>query len=109
MGGLKPPTLQQIWGYKANTGHIGTNHWSVVSNIDCPDGTVRLYDTLHTKKLSPSTIQIIADLVLPSGSELEIQIMDVQRQSDGLYPLVPNSRYKSWTSRDKVMVIPAVC
>ncbi len=89
MGGLQPPTLQQVRGYKANTGqfvqiiHIGNNHWSVVSNIDCPDGTIRLYDTLHTKKLSPSTIQIIADLVLPSGSKLEIQIMDVQRQSDG--------------------------
>ena len=55
----------------------------MVSNIGCQDGTANVYDTMY-KSLRPSITHIIANLVCTTLTELTIQMMDVQKQDNGL-------------------------
>ena len=47
MAGLKPPTLQNIFGFHAHSGefvqviHVRKNHWCVVSTVGCLSGVVQ--------------------------------------------------------------------
>ena len=39
--------------------HINGNHWALITTIDCPEGTVKIYDPLYNLL----SIKIIANLI----------------------------------------------
>ena len=88
--GLEPPTLEQINGFRAHTDNfiqtlnIGNNHWIVVSTVGCPQGTVNVYDTMHTelRNIPSSTISTIARLTVCSLSQLTIRTVGVDPQKN---------------------------
>ena len=74
IGGLQLTTLQQVRGFVVHRSefvqiiNVDSAHWCVVSNIDCKQGEVNIFDTMYTEVQS-SSIPIIASLVfcnLPS-------------------------------------------
>lgn len=59
--------------------HNGSNHWLTATNMDCPVGIVRVYDSLH---FAPNQCvkQALALMCHTDKCFLEIQLMDVARQ-----------------------------
>ena len=88
MRGLQSPVLQQTLAFQVHSGkflqiiHVGGNHWCTVSNVDCGDGVVDVYDSLHSS-VSNATLRVIASLVYSSASKLVVRMMNVGRQSNG--------------------------
>ena len=66
------------------------NHWILVSSIGCASATVKVYDSLHGT-LSSATKCLVADMLQSKSSEITIQYVDVQWQSNtydcGLFAL----------------------
>ncbi len=90
MAGLQPPTLAQRQAFDCHKDQIfvqiiivGNNsHWCVVSNVGCDEGTVNVYDTMNPRP-SNITVRVVCSLVFCSTPTLSINMMDVQRQSNG--------------------------
>ena len=53
IGGLQPPTLQEVRGFRVHSGefvqiiNVSNMHWCVVSTVDCEPGEVKVYDTMY--------------------------------------------------------------
>ena len=83
--GLQPPTLEQINGFEAHSGHflqvlnVGRSHWIVVSNLGCERNVVNVYDTMYMS-LPSSTVDTIARLVFCPSPILTIRMVDVDLQ-----------------------------
>ena len=88
MAGLQPPTLQRVFAFQVHSGefvqiiHVRNNHWCVVSTVGSQSGVVRVYDSLY-KTLSKETEYLIASMVHVPSSDLQIVMMDVDKQSNG--------------------------
>ena len=89
MSGLQTPILQTVSAFQVHRGefvqiiNVGNSHWCTVSNIGCDkDGVVNVYDTLYPS-VSNDTIRIIASLIYSDASKLVVQMMDIERQSNG--------------------------
>ncbi|XP_064386971.1 uncharacterized protein LOC135335416 isoform X2 [Halichondria panicea] len=89
MEGLQPPTLAQRQAFDCHKDQIfvqiiivGNSHWCVVSNVGCDEGTVNVYDTIFARP-SNITVRVVCSLVSCSTPTLSINMMDVQRQSNG--------------------------
>ena len=61
---------------------IGGCHWCTISNIECDDGVVNVYDSMYSSA-SSGTIKLIASLVFSPAEQLIVRMMDVGRQSNG--------------------------
>ena len=87
MSGLQPPTLQQTMAFDVHRGefvqilHVHNSHWCAVSNVGCDDGVVNYYDSLYPS-VSSATMRTIASLLFSPASELVVNVMGVQRQSN---------------------------
>lgn len=87
MAGLQPPTLQKVFAFQVHSGefvqiiHVRNNHWAVVSTVGCQSGVVCVYDSLY-KRLSKETEYLIASMVHVPSSDLQIIMMDVEKQSN---------------------------
>ena len=88
VGGLQPPTLQEVRGFRVHSGefvqiiNVSNMHWCVVSTVDCEPGEVKVYDTMY-RTVQKCTIPIIAGLLDCQLPSLKIHMMDVGRQSNG--------------------------
>ena len=88
MAGLQPPTLQRVFAFQVHSGefvqimHVRNNHWCVVSTVGCQSGVVRVYDSLY-KTLFKKTEYLMASMVHVPSSDLQIVMMDVEKQSNG--------------------------
>ena len=88
MAGLQPPTLQRVFAFQVPSGefvqiiHVRNNHWCVVSTAGCQSGVVHVYDSLY-KTLSKETVYLIASMVHVPSSDLQIVMMDGDKQSNG--------------------------
>ena len=88
MAGLQPPTLQKVFAFQVHSGefvqiiHVRNNHWCVVSTVGCQSGVVCVYDSLY-KTLSKETEYLIASMVHVPSSDLNIVMMDIEKQSNG--------------------------
>ena len=88
ISGLQNPILQQTLTFQVHRGefvqviNVRNNHWCAVSNIDCGEGEVRVYDSMYPS-ISTGTLRVIASLVFSSASQLVVKMMDVGRQSNG--------------------------
>jgi len=58
-------------------------HWFVVSNIGCENGEVRVFDTLLLQA-SKDSLRVISSMVFCELTSLSVQMMNVQRQSNGV-------------------------
>jgi hypothetical protein len=59
--------------------HVNSSHWITASNIGCPLGTVRVYDSLGFTKDWRLPYQL-AWLLFHKGSQICIEYMNIQRQ-----------------------------
>ena len=70
--------------------NLNGNHWIVVSTIGCPPAAVNVYDSLHGT-VSAVAKCLVADMLQTKSSELTLQYVDVQWQSNacdcGLFAL----------------------
>lgn len=60
---------------------LNGNHWIVVSTTGCPPATVNVSDSLHGT-LSAVAKCLVADVLQTKSSELTLQYVDVQWQSN---------------------------
>ena len=87
MRGLQAPVLAQTLAFDVQTEpfvqiiNVGGIHWCVVSNVDCTQSVVNVYDTMFST-VSKNTIKVIAILVFCPIPTLTIQMMNVERQSN---------------------------
>ena len=83
--GLQPPTLEQINGFEAHSGHfvqvlnVRRSHWIVVSNLGCDSDAVNVYDTMYTS-IPSSTVDTVARLMFCSSPTLTIRMVEVDLQ-----------------------------
>lgn len=82
MGGLQPTILAETFNFQVQTGefvqvlNVYGSHWITVSNLACPPGVIRIYDSM-------------ASIVMTKEKSIEIQFVDVQIQTGdcGLFAL----------------------
>ena len=57
------------------------SHWLTISNVDCPTGTVNIYDSIPNCALySDTKSQIAAVLFLIDQKSIKVNFVDVQTQ-----------------------------
>ena len=88
VAGLQSPLLQKTLSFIVHQKelfvqviNVDDNHWCVVSNFNCGDNELRVYDSLYSS-FSYSTERIIASLVFCCAQELRVHIMNVTRQKN---------------------------
>ena len=87
MRGLQAPVLAETLAFDVHTEpfvqiiNVEGIHWCVVSNVDCAQGVVNVYDTMYSTVFK-NTIKVIASLVFCPFPTLTIQMMNVERQSN---------------------------
>ena len=88
MAGLQPPVLQKVFAFEVHSGefvqivHVRKNHWCVVSTVGCEAGAVHVYDSLY-KSVTKELIHLVVSMVHSQSPELNITMMDVEKQSNG--------------------------
>ncbi len=88
VGGLQAPALAEKNVMEPQSGEfvqilcVGQNHWITLSTIGCPQGLVKVYDSLHGKLPSTSK-RVIADLMMTRDKAIEVTYAPVQCQSGG--------------------------
>ena len=88
VGGLQSPVLAQKCAMEPQTGtfiqvlNASESHWFTISNIGCPQGSLKVYDSLHWK-LSSTSKKIVADLMMCRDKAITVTYVPVQWQSGG--------------------------
>ena len=84
--GLEPPVLQLTRTFSVHKSepfiqilNVSGNHWITVSTVECPTGTIRVYDSLNLS-LTTSLKRLVADLMMYSGSKITIEHIHIQYQ-----------------------------
>ena len=62
--------------------HVDKSHWICVSTIGCTFGELNVYDSRLTT-LSPATLKVICSLLHCSKSDVTVNIMQLQQQTNG--------------------------
>ena len=81
IAGLQDPSVHNSLSFEILRGEfvqiiiVGGCHWCTISNIECDDGVVNVYDS--------TTLKLIASLVYSPAEQLVVRMMDVGRQSNG--------------------------
>ena len=90
MEGLQPPAQVALTGTMQHSTapflqilHVDSNHWVVVSTLQSAPGSVSVYDSLSSNRLSPATREAVTRLLHRQGQEVSICCQDVQQQSGG--------------------------
>ncbi len=87
MGGLQPPILAETFNFQIQTGefvqvlNVYGSHWLTVSNLSCPPGVIKIYDSMPNCALYSKTKRHIASIVMTKETSIEVQFVDVQIQS----------------------------
>ena len=64
--------------------NVSASHWITATNVNSPPDTVLIYDSLFSRKATETLVEKICVLnYFMSSTFLDIQIMDMQRQSGG--------------------------
>ena len=63
--------------------HTGQTHWICITNIDCPNGTIKVYDSLY-KSLTPLTKKQIADILYCENDKIDVFIQPVVPQTNAV-------------------------
>ena len=59
--------------------NLSASHWITISTVDCPLGTIRVYDSLQLG-LNSSLKRLIADLMFHQGKKIKIEYVNMQQQ-----------------------------
>ena len=57
-------------------------HWILISTIDCPANTVRIYDSINAKCITGAVQRCIAKIMPIEGDEITVQYMDCPQQGN---------------------------
>ena len=63
-------------------GSPGLGHWLTISNLNCQEGTVNVFDSFYNDIDKESKFQI-ANILKPTGKNIKFNIIPVQRQAGG--------------------------
>lgn len=82
--GFQDVSLGLVLSFEVQTGDFlqilhANNHWLTVSTIACPHPSVKVYDSLY-KSVPMVAKSQIASLFCTSNKEVQVSIMDVQKQ-----------------------------
>ena len=63
-------------------GSPGLRHWLTISNLNCQEGTVNVFESFYNDIDKESKLQI-ANILKPTGKNIKFNIIPVQRQAGG--------------------------
>ena len=61
-------------------GSPSLGHWLTISNLNCQEGTVNVFDSFYNDIDKESKLQI-ANILKPTGKNIKFNIIPVQRQA----------------------------
>ncbi len=88
IGGLEDTSLGPAMNFSVNRGrfvqilHNMACHWVCISNIGCPPGVIRLYDSLNGGAVQPAIRKQLAAIVYEQDPEIRVEIEPVQKQTN---------------------------
>ena len=74
---------------------VGVYHWCTVSNVECDDEVVNVYDSMYSSA-SSGTVKLIASLVFGPTEQLVVRMMDVGKSQ--MVPIVESLLWRLHTT-----------